>query len=187
MRRTQDEYLVDGYNIIFAWPELKEIAHENMDGARIKLLDALSNYQGIRKCKIIVVFDAYRVKGHREEVLTYNNIYIVYTKEAQTADHYIEKFVHDHHKDYRITVATSDALEQIIILGKGAALLSARELREEVQRANEVALQAYQEKHRIQPNYLMTSLKIQKIFQNILKKKINKFCIEYFSLFPKRY
>jgi len=157
----KDEYLlVDGYNIIFAWPELKEIAHENMDGARIKLLDALSNYQGIRKCKIIVVFDAYRVKGHREEVLTYNNIYIVYTKEAQTADHYIEKFVHDHHKDYRITVATSDALEQIIILGKGAALLSARELREEVHRTNEAALQAYQAKHKIKPSYLVDKLSI---------------------------
>ena len=169
----KEEYLlVDGYNIIFAWSDLKEIAQENMDAARIKLLEVLSNYQGIRKCKIIVVFDAYRVKGHREEVLTYNNIYIVYTREAQTADHYIEKFVHDYHKKYQITVATSDALEQIIIMGKGARLLSANELKEEVQRANEVALQAYQEKHRIQPNYLMDEL------SEDTKKNISKYLEE---------
>ncbi|NLN42235.1 MAG: GTP-binding protein [Clostridiales bacterium] len=155
----KEEYLlVDGYNVIFAWPELKEIAYENMDAARVKLVESLSNYQGIRKCKIIVVFDAYRVKGHREEVLTHNNIYIVYTKEAQTADHYIEKFVHDHHKKYHITVATSDALEQIIIRGKGAALLSARELIEEIQRASEGAMQAYQAKHKTKPNYLIDEL-----------------------------
>lgn len=169
----KEEYLlVDGYNIIFAWSDLKEIAQENMDAARIKLLEVLSNYQGIRKCKIIVVFDAYRVKGHREEVLTYNNIYIVYTREAQTADHYIEIFVHDYHKKYQITVATSDALEQIIIMGKGARLLSANELKEEVQRANEVALQAYQEKHRIQPNYLMDEL------SEDTKKNISKYLEE---------
>lgn len=167
---SKEEYLlVDGYNIIFAWPELKEIAQENMDAARIKLLEVLSNYQGIRKCKIIVVFDAYRVKGHREKLLTYNNIYIVYTKEAQTADHYIERFVHDHHKKYRITVATSDTLEQIIIMGKGARLLSANELKGEVQRANEAALQAYKEKHRIKPSYLMDEL------SSDTKKNISKY------------
>lgn len=165
----KEEYLlVDGYNIIFAWPELKEIAQENMDAARIKLLEALSNYQGIRKCKIIVVFDAYRVKGNREKLLTYNNIYIVYTKEAQTADHYIERFVHDHHRKYRIIVATSDTLEQIIIMGKGARLLSANELKEEVKRANEAALQAYKEKYKIKPSYLMDELSSDSK-ENILK------------------
>lgn len=132
------------------------------------MLEALSNYQGIRKCKIIVVFDAYRVKGNREKLLTYNNIYIVYTKEAQTADHYIERFVHDHHRKYRIIVATSDTLEQIIIMGKGARLLSANELKEEVKRANEAALQAYKEKYKIKPSYLMDELSSDSK-ENILK------------------
>ncbi|MDP4160428.1 MAG: TetM/TetW/TetO/TetS family tetracycline resistance ribosomal protection protein, partial [Bacillota bacterium] len=106
-KETQEEYLlVDGYNIIHAWPELKELADDTMDGARMKLLDTLSNYQGIRRCQIILVFDAYRVQGHFEEVIDYDNIHMVYTKEAQTADQYIEKFAHDNSKNYNITVAT---------------------------------------------------------------------------------
>lgn len=162
MRQNQDkkeEYLlVDGYNIIFSWPELKELANDNMDGARIKLLDCLCNYQGIRKCQIIVVFDAYRVQGHRVEMLDYHNIHMVYTKEAQTADHYIEKFVHDHKAKYHVTVATSDGLEQIIIRGQGCDLLSARELKEEIESANEKMMQAYQEKQVVERNYLMDAL-----------------------------
>lgn len=156
---AKEEYLlVDGYNIIYAWPELRGLVDDDLESARIKFLEYLSNYRGIRDCKIIVVFDAYRVKGHGEEIMDYNNIHIVYTKEAQTADHYIEKFVHEHHKKYHITVATSDALEQIIIRGKGAALLSAREFKEEIERANDAALQAYREKHSTKPNYLMDKL-----------------------------
>ena len=130
----REEYLlVDGYNIVFAWPELAGMAQENMDGARMKLLDQLCNYQAIRKCRIIAVFDAYRVKEHREEFIAYHNIHLVYTREAQTADHYIEKFAHDNNRKYRITVATSDGLQQMIVRGAGCALLSARELKTEME------------------------------------------------------
>lgn len=150
--------LVDGYNIIFAWPELKELTKENMDGARIKLLEYLCNYQGIKKCKVIVVFDAYRVQGHQVEMMAYHNIYVVYTKEAQTADHYIEKFVHEHKAEYDVTVATSDGLEQIIIRGQGCALLSARELKEEIQSVHEKALQTYRDKQVVERHYLGDTL-----------------------------
>ena len=125
--------LVDGYNIIFAWDELKELAKVNLDGARGRLLDILSNYQGYRKNKLIVVFDAYKVPGGRGSVQKYHNIYEVYTKEAETADQYIEKTVREIGKKYRVTVATSDALEQVIILGAGAVRMSAANLWEEVQ------------------------------------------------------
>ena len=141
---AKEEYLlVDGYNIIHAWPNLKEFAAENMDLARIRLLDALASYGGIRQCQIIVVFDAYLVEGHLEEIYDYHNIHVVFTKEAQTADEYIEKFAFDHQKKYDITVATSDGLQQIIIRGAGSALLSARELKEEVEIATERANQSY--------------------------------------------
>lgn len=142
-KEIKEEYLlVDGYNIIHAWPDLKGLADNNMDGARVKLLDSLSNFQGIRKYRIIVVFDAYRVQGHLEEVFDYNTIHVVYTREAQTADQYIEKFAHDNKKKYNITVATSDGLQQIIIRGAGCALLSARELKAEIKRAeNEIKLE----------------------------------------------
>lgn len=161
-KETKEEYLlVDGYNIIYAWPELKELADDNMDGARIKLLECLSNYQGIRKCQIIVVFDAYRVQGHHEEMLDYLNIHMVYTKEAQTADHYIEKFVHDHETKYHVTVATSDGLVQIIIRGKGCTLLSARELKEEIETANARMMQAYQEKQVVERNYLIDAVSLE--------------------------
>lgn len=173
-KQGKEEYLlVDGYNIIFAWPELKDIAEDNMDGARIKLLDCLSNYQGIRKCQIIVVFDAYRVLGHREEIIDYHNIHMVYTKEAQTADHYIEKFVHDYEAKYHVTVATSDGLVQIIIRGKGCTLLSARELKEEIERANERMMQAYQEKQVVERNYLIDALspEIKEQMQGLVKEE----------------
>jgi predicted RNA-binding protein with PIN domain len=137
-QEPQKEYLVvDGYNIIFAWDDLKEIAAINIDGARGRLLDILCNYQGIRQCELIVVFDAYRVKGHTTETLDYHNIHVVYTKEAETADQYIEKFAHENGRKYRVTVATSDGLEQIIIRGQGCLLLSAREFQVEVKRVEE--------------------------------------------------
>lgn len=133
----KEEYLlVDGYNIIFAWESLRELAESNIDGARGKLLDILSNYQGIRKCSLIVVFDAYRVKGHQTEIFDYHNIHVVYTKEAETADAYIEKFAHENGKKCNVTVATSDGLEQIIIIGQGCRLYSAREFEREVESAN---------------------------------------------------
>lgn len=151
-----EEYLlVDGYNIIFAWKELAELAQQNIDGARGKLLDILCNYQGIRRCQLIVVFDAYRVVGHRTEIFDYHNIHVVYTKEAETADQYIEKFAKEHGRKYRVTVATSDGLEQIIIRGSGCLLLSAREFEEEVLRAGRILMENYQENKEKSRNYLM--------------------------------
>lgn len=158
-KETQEEYLlVDGYNIIHAWPELKELADDNMDGARTKLLDILSNYQGIRKCRIIVVFDAYRVQGHREEAGDYYNIHMVFTREAQTADQYIERFAYDNQRRYNITVATSDGLQQLIIRGAGSALLSARELKIEIDEANERIKRDYQVSRGMDRNYLSDAL-----------------------------
>ncbi|OPX42328.1 tetracycline resistance protein TetO [Ruminiclostridium hungatei] len=156
---VRKEYLlVDGYNVIFAWPELKALAEENMDGARTRLLDILCNYQGIRKCRIIAVFDAYRVQGHREETAVYNNIHVVYTREAQTADQYIEKFAYDNQMKYNITVATSDGLQQIIIRGAGSSLLSARELKLEIDGANQRIKQEISENQAKDRNYLMDAL-----------------------------
>ncbi len=132
-RERKKEYLlVDGYNIIFAWEDLKELSEVSIDGARGKLLDILCNYQGMRQCEVIAVFDAYRVKGHDTEMLDYHNIHVVYTKEAETADQYIERFSHENGRKYDVTVATSDGLEQIIIRGQGCRLLSARELKTEI-------------------------------------------------------
>ena len=124
--------LVDGYNVIFAWEELNELAKVNVDGARGRLMDILCDYQGIRKCHLIVVFDAYRVKGHPTEISDYHNIHVVYTKEAETADQFIEKFAHENGRKYDVTVATSDGLEQIIIRGQGCGLISSREFEKEV-------------------------------------------------------
>ena len=136
--------LVDGYNVIFAWDDLKELAAVNIDGARGKLMDILCNYQAICKCELIVVFDAYRVKGHDTEISDYHNIHVVFTKEAETADQYIEKFAHQNGRKYNVTVATSDGLEQIIIRGQGCNLISSRELKEEIDRATKDIMQKFQ-------------------------------------------
>ena len=134
----KEQYLlVDGYNVIFAWKELKELADINIDGARGQLMDIVSNYQSIKGCNLILVFDAYRVQGHKTEIAEYHNIHVVYTKEAETADQYIEHFAHEHAKNYNITVATSDGLEQIIIRGQGCQLISSREFEEEIRRTLE--------------------------------------------------
>ena len=127
---------MDGYNIIFAWDERKAIARDNLDAARKQLCDLLSNYRGFRKCEVIAVFDAYKVKGGQGSVEKYHDIHVVYTKEAETADAYIERFAHEHASRYRVTVATSDGLEQIIIRGAGCILLSAREFEQEVKEKN---------------------------------------------------
>ncbi len=146
-RERKPEYLlVDGYNIIFAWEELRELAQVSLDGARGRLLDILCNYQGVRGCELIAVFDAYRLEGHAEETLDYHNIHVVYTKEAETADQYIEKFAHENSRQYQISVATSDGLEQIIIRGAGCILISARELEEEIRTASAQVLQTYEER-----------------------------------------
>lgn len=142
---TREKYLlVDGYNVIFAWDDLKELAAVNIDGARGKLMDILCNYQAICKCELIVVFDAYRVKGHDTEISDYHNIHVVFTKEAETADQYIEKFAHQNGRKYNVTVATSDGLEQIIIRGQGCNLISSRELKEEIDRASKDIMQKFQ-------------------------------------------
>lgn len=132
------EYLlVDGYNIIFAWDELKALAKTDLHSARMRLMDILSNYQGYRKCTVILVFDAYKVKGNPGSTEQYQNIYVVYTKEAETADMYIEKTTHEIAREHQVTVATSDGLEQMIVIGNGAARLSANGLYEEVKRVEE--------------------------------------------------
>ena len=132
----KEEYLlVDGYNIIFAWEELKELAKSDLKSARDKLMDVLCNYQGYKKCTLILVFDAYKVEGGPGSVMKYHNIHVVYTKEAETADQYIEKTVRRIGRNHHVTVATSDALEQVIILGHGAARMSALGLKEEVELA----------------------------------------------------
>ena len=132
---TEEYLLVDGYNIIFSWEELKELSERDIGAARGKLADILSNYQGFRKCTLILVYDAYKVEGNPGEVLKYHNIYIVYTKEAETADQYIEKTVRRIAKNADVTVATSDGLEQVIIMGQGAHRMSAPGLKEEVELA----------------------------------------------------
>ena len=133
----KEEYLlVDGYNIIFAWEDLHALAEVNIDSARDRLMDVCSNYQGFAGCTLILVFDAYKVKGNTGSVQKYHNIYVVYTKEAETADQYIEKTVHEIGRKHRVTVATSDRLEQMIIWGDGAVRLSAAGFREAVEEAS---------------------------------------------------
>lgn len=137
--KIMEEYLlVDGYNIIFAWEELKELAKVNMDAAREALVEILANYQGYRKCHVIAVFDAYRVKGGERRFEKHNNVDVVYTKEAETADMYIEKTAHEKSKgkDNLVRVATSDRLEQLIIVGSGAFKVSADELKLEIEQAD---------------------------------------------------
>ena len=132
------EYLlVDGYNVIFSWDSLRELASENIESARNVLENILCNYQGFKKCEVILVFDAYKVKGNMREVEKLNGINIVYTKEAETADMYIEKVSHELAKDNKVRVVTSDALEQLIILGNGALRVSSREFFNEVNEAEE--------------------------------------------------
>ena len=150
------EYLlVDGYNIIFAWEELNELAKASIDAARNKLMDILSNYQGFTGCTLILVFDAYKVKGNQGEVQKYHNIYVVYTKEAETADQYIEKTTHEIGRKYKVTVATSDALEQVIVMGQGAYRISARDFYEEVERTEKQIREINERERGEKRNYLL--------------------------------
>lgn len=154
-RERRKEYLlVDGYNIIFAWEELHELAKINIDGARGRLMDILSNYQGIRKCTLILVFDSYKVEGFPGEIQQYHNIHVVYTKEAETADQYIEKVAHEIGRKYEVTVATSDGTEQVIIRGQGCHLLSAKELHTEIVLAQKELRENHMEKAESTKNYL---------------------------------
>ena len=140
--KPRERYLlVDGYNIIFSWEMLRELSKVNIESARNLLMDVLCDYQGFNGCTLILVFDAYRVEGGREHVFNYHNIHVVFTREAETADQYIEKTVHKIGKKADVTVATSDALEQVIIYGQGARRMAARELLEEVEQTREKVLE----------------------------------------------
>ena len=154
-KNSEKEYLlVDGYNIIFAWEELKQLAEANLDSARDRLMDILSNYQGYRPCTLILVFDAYKVEGYALEIQKYHNIHVVYTKEAETADQYIEKVVHQIGRKYNVTVATSDGVEQVVTLGQGGKLISAREFREEVEIVRQQIREEYESRRERRKNYL---------------------------------
>lgn len=154
-KNPRKEYLlVDGYNVIFAWEDLRELAKTSIDGARGKLMDILSNYQGAKRCTVILVFDAYKVEGFPGEVQKYHNIYVVYTKEAETADQYIEKTAHEIGRKYHVTVATSDGTEQVIIRGQGCSLLSANELWDEIELVKRNLRKEYMERPGNDRNYL---------------------------------
>ena len=144
---TGPEYLlVDGYNIIFAWDDLAAIAKEDMDLARSRLVNLMCNYRGLHRCEVILVFDAYRIKGNTGSFEKVNNISVVYTKEAETADSYIERTTHELSKNYRVQVATSDRMEQLIIIGNGAMRISADAFRKEVDRTEAVMRELMAEK-----------------------------------------
>lgn len=158
-RKKEKEYLlVDGYNIIFAWEDLKALSEINLEAARGKLMDILSNLQGALGCTLILVFDAYRVEGGTREIFRYHNIHVVYTKEAETADQYIEKTVHELGRKYQVTVATSDGLEQVIIMGQGANRLSASGLKELVEVTGSEVREALEKKPSGSKNYLFENL-----------------------------
>lgn len=158
-RKKEKEYLlVDGYNIIFAWEDLKALSEINLESARGKLMDILSNLQGALGCTLILVFDAYRVEGGTREIFKYHNIHVVYTKEAETADQYIEKTVHELGRKYQVTVATSDGLEQVIIMGQGASRLSAAGLRELVDVTGSELRETLEKKPVGGKNYLFENL-----------------------------
>ena len=155
----RDDYLlVDGCNIIFAWEDLRDLAQADFHAAQTRLMDILSDYQGIRGCILILVFDAYRVEGHPEETFRYHNIHVVYTKEAETADQYIERTVHKIGRKHNVTVATSDGLEQIIIMGQGAARISARGFKEEIDSAKKQLREDWSERRDNTKNYLFDSM-----------------------------
>ena len=135
--------------------DLKELAKENIEAARNKLMDVLCNYQGFKNYPLILVFDAYRVEGHPEETFQYHNIHVVYTKEAETADQYIEKTTHEIGRKYKVTVATSDALEQVIVMGQGAYRISARDFYEEVERTEKQIREINERERGEKRNYLL--------------------------------
>lgn len=137
-RKSGEDYvIVDGYNVIFAWDTLRELSEHNIDSARGKLMDILSNYQGYMNCHLIVVFDGYKVKDNKGERFPYDDIEVVYTKEGETADAHIEKLTHEIARKHKVTVVTSDGLEQIVTMGQGAIRMSSRDFKLEVERVNE--------------------------------------------------
>lgn len=170
----QKEYLlVDGYNIIFAWDSLRKLADDNLDFAREKLINIMCNYQGIKNYNIIIVFDAHLVKGNLGSVQKYGNLFVVYTKEAETADNYIEKTTSILKKDYTVRVATSDGLEQVIIMGNGAIRVSASELEEDVKTVNKSVSEKIEQRKPIKNNLLMDNLdeEAAQWLENLRRKK----------------
>ena len=170
------EYLlVDGYNIIFAWEELNTLAQESIDAARDRLINILGNYQGVRKYNIILVFDAYKVAGGTGSVTKEAGIYVVYTKEAETADSYIERTTHELRKNYNhhVRVATSDGLEQVIIMSSGALRMSATDLYNDVMVANKGIREYIEEIRPVKNNMLSDNLdeKTAKFLEELRYKK----------------
>lgn len=156
--KDKEYLLIDGYNIIHSWDELSEIAIENLEEARDKLLDILCNYRGFIKSSIIVVFDAYKVKNNRGTIQNFRNITVVYTKEAETADHYIEKTTKRLTKEYSVKVATSDYLEQIIIMGAGAIRVTPKELLVDIEDAKYKGKKKLQERKPAKNNMFIDNL-----------------------------
>ena len=150
--------LVDGYNVIYSWPELKNLAKNHLDTARTRLIDILGNYQGYKQCLLIIVFDAYKVKGNLGTVEQLHNVHIVYTKEAQTADMYIEHVTHQLSQKYNVVVATSDALEQMIVIGRGARRMSSRELKLEVESLVKTKKEEFERKQEKNHNLLLEDI-----------------------------
>ncbi len=156
--KLEEYLLVDGYNMIFSWEELKELAEENIDSARSRLMDIMCNYQGFKNCHLILVFDAYKVIGFPGEMQNYHNIHVVYTKEAETADQYIEKLAYKIGNKYHVTVATSDNLIQLIIMGQGCKRMSATELKEEIEEINQQIRKEYLEQPKKNKRYLFDEM-----------------------------
>lgn len=157
-KKVKEYMLVDGYNVIFAWDSLRELAEQNIDAARDRLMDILVNYSSYQKYTLILVFDAYKLKGHTTEIMEYHNIYVVYTKEAETADCYIEKTAHEIGHKYRVTVVTSDGMEQVIIRSAGCILMSSKELFEDVQRVEREIRKEHIESQMSKKNLLFDQL-----------------------------
>lgn len=158
-KKKKEYLLVDGYNIIYAWKELKALSEADMGAARGKLLDMLSNYQGYVGCVLIVVFDAYKVEGNPGSVSKYHNIYVVYTKEAETADQYIEKTTHEIGRQHNVRVATSDQIEQVIVMGQGGTKIAASDFYEEMEHVNRMIREENSRKREKEGNYLFHYLK----------------------------
>lgn len=156
--KSNDYLLVDGYNIIFAWKELKKLAEDNLEAAKTRLINQLCNYQGTKKMNLILVFDAYKVEGGKGSVTREGDIYVIYTKEAETADQYIEKTTHELKKNYNVTVATSDGLEQVIIMSQGALRMSAKDLEIEVNANDKAIAEKIHEYKPVKNNMLIDNL-----------------------------
>ncbi len=167
--RKKTYLLVDGYNIIFAWKELAKISERSLDEARDRLIHILSNYQGVKKYEIIIVFDAYKVSGGRGSIERHGNVTVVFTKEAETADNYIEKTAGILKREYNVFVATSDHLEQVIIMSKGCVRLPASELLMDVKGANKEIKEQINHSRPVKDNLLMDNLdeKTRAIFEKM--------------------